>query len=58
MYMKKKKKKKKKATQTKFWKRARAICNLHVCYIFVRVLHHVTWEFTRFYPSESRNFVM
>ena len=44
MYM--KKKKKRKALQTKFWKRARAICNLYVFYIFAPILHENSLVFT------------
>ena len=43
MYM---KKKKRKALQTKFWKRARAICNLYVFYIFAPILHENSLVFT------------
>ena len=41
-----KKKKKRKAIQTKFLKRASAICNLHVYYIFAPILHENSLVFT------------
>ena len=45
------KKKRRKSGPTKFWKRARATCNLHSCYNFAIVLQlrrRVTWECNRF----------
>ena len=37
----------------KFWKRASAICNLHLCYNFVLVLHENALILSQ---SEARNF--
>lgn len=31
----------------KFWKRARAICNLHSCYSFALVLHENAFVFSQ-----------
>ena len=43
----------KKQRQTKFWKRARAICNLHSCYNFALVLYKNALVFSQ---SKARNF--
>ena len=39
--------------QTKFWKRLRAICNLHSCYNFALLLHENSLIFSQ---SEVHNF--
>ena len=50
MYM---KKHHSKSRQTKFWKRARAVCNLHQCFNFALVLHENAVVFSQ---SGARNF--
>ena len=52
MYM---KEHRRKSRPTKFWKRARAICNLHPCYKFALVLHENTLVFSQ---SEAPYFFM
>ena len=47
------KKHQRESRQSKFWKRARAICNLHSSYNFALVLHENTLVFSK---SEAHNF--
>ena len=52
MYM---KKHRRNLWQIKFWKRVRAICNLHSCYNFALMLHDKVLVFSQ---SEGRNYFM